>query len=139
MLCQILLSIPNPEEETLAKRKISFHDIIQVPKHLRPTGPGGKKRCAAKKIPNPEVTSDESEAFIAEADGRKQQKDKQKDDKDDYMKKSWKNHNAQLRKEKKAATATTTATRGGARGRGRGTGRGRGRGRGRGGPYLTSS
>lgn len=80
---------PDTKQEETPKRLVSFYDIIQLPKRLRPTGPGGRGRGRRiSGIPNPLVTSKESFNHVKESHGRTEKRDTAKRVKEEVCKKA---------------------------------------------------
>ena len=109
------------ETETMVKRKIKFGDLLQIPKRLRPTGPGGRGRRPAQTVPNPELTSEISYGFIEDSAVRTGQAETKNEEKKVFIK------TALAERTKAARRARGVAQRGGRGSRGGRGGRGRGR------------
>ena len=67
-------------------RCVAFTDLIDVPKHIRPTGLGGHGRPHRVTIPNQCLTSPEAVRYITEAEDRTEKKDKLKKEKELFCK-----------------------------------------------------
>ena len=69
---------------------VSFGDLIDIPKHICPTGPGGRGRGHGHGgwLPNQLLTSPETVQYIEEAEEHTQKKEKLKQEKDDFVKKA---------------------------------------------------
>ena len=67
---------------------MSFGDLMNIPKRIRPTGPGGHARgcgCGGR-LPNQLLTSPETIRYIEDSEERTQKKDKMKQEKDQFVK-----------------------------------------------------
>ena len=65
---------------------MSFGDLMNIPKCIRPTGPGGHGRGRGGRLPNQLLTSPETIRYIEEAEECTQKKDKMKEEKDQFVK-----------------------------------------------------
>ena len=67
---------------------MSFGDLMNIPKRIRPTGPGGHARGRGRggRLPNQLLTSPETIRYIEDAEERTQKKDKMKQEKDQFVK-----------------------------------------------------
>ena len=69
---------------------VSFGDLIDIPKHIHPTGPGGRGHGRGRGgwLPNQLLTSPETVQYIEEAEECTQKKEQLKPEKDDFVKKA---------------------------------------------------
>ena len=65
---------------------MSFGDLIEIPKCIHPTGPGGHGHGHGGRLPNQLLTSPETVRYIEEAEEHTQKKDKMKQEKDEFVK-----------------------------------------------------
>ena len=69
-------------------RCVAFANLINVPKHIRPTGLDGHGRPHRVTIPNQHLTSPETVRYITEAEDRTEKKDKLKKEEEMFYKKA---------------------------------------------------
>ena len=66
---------------------VSFGDLIDIPKCIHPTGPGGRGHGHGHggQLPNQLLTSPETVQYIEKAEECTQKKEKLKQEKDDFV------------------------------------------------------
>ena len=69
---------------------MSFGDLIDIPKHICPTGPGGRGHGCSHggQLPNQLLMSPETVQYMEEAEECTQKKENLKQEKDDFVKKA---------------------------------------------------
>ena len=86
-------------------RNVTFGELIQVPKRVRPTGPGGRGRGRGRgrgnKMPNPLLTSPESAKWCENSHNNTAKKEILKKEKDEVCKNALAQRNREKRLEKK--------------------------------------